>query len=442
MTAVGASGCDKVVQATVLAETEASLEQGRLRFAEGKTVPEQVDAPERYAADVRIDLEAAPMTEAGEAQNEEAKSAGRTIRLTADAPIEVPDVNEIHLKRSRLAQPDSNKTEEWLGVLCAGGETEEAVEDGVLQGSTVVGGIPYTYVTVTPGQQSEFAENKGMAEVFLQWQVDWSKCQRVSGGYLNTETGEVIPVLKKTEEECRKEAEELLEGMGLDGYALAGSTEEEAVFEWPQSKEDEVRAVTLSYEKLADGVLIAASTAAEYPLYEEEKIENGEQADLWGPESVFFHYEGDRLENLFICTAAEVSDYSDENVFLLPFEEIRKIFEDTVGWKMAGKAQYEEVQEGFGPVVAFCTQYPQTAFDNAKIRIHKVTLKYMRIRDEAALGKEEGLLIPVWDFYGTWEAENYLEDGRLVVEKMEREDISLLTIDARDGTILQRTVGS
>lgn len=162
------------------------------------------------------------------------------------------------------------------------------------------------------------------------------------------------------------------------------------------------------------------------------------------PEFLQLGYTEGRLVDFSYIEPVEISDYSDEALFLLPFEEIRQIFENTIGEKMVGAGNdTDKVTENQDGIVTVWKQYPDTVFDNVAVNIHKVRLGYMRVRDEEALtaGTKEGLLIPVWDFFGTWTASGTQENGKTVGEKMESEDISLLTIDARDGTVLQRMVG-
>lgn len=58
----------------------------------------------------------------------------------------------------------------------------------------------------------------------------------------------------------------------------------------------------------------------------------------------------------------------------------------------------------------------------------------------------EAILIPVWDFYGTWTSEepeyeygNGAGDGPVIGNViMDDAGVPLLTIDARDGSVIQR----
>ena len=71
--------------------------------------------------------------------------------------------------------------------------------------------------------------------------------------------------------------------------------------------------------------------------------------------------------------------------------------------------------------------------------LKKVQLGYMRIRTGDSL--TEGTLIPVWDFFGTWKAATTMKNGDSSESAADLEDVPLLTIDARDGTVIQRMWG-
>ena len=76
--------------------------------------------------------------------------------------------------------------------------------------------------------------------------------------------------------------------------------------------------------------------------------------------------------------------------------------------------------------------------DSVDMTVTKVKLGYMRQRDN--LSNKKGFLIPVWDFYGVWTAELTNESG-IASSSMEADDFPILTLDARDGTVIQRFLG-
>lgn len=445
MTAMGASGCDKVVQATVLAETDASQagETSR-KAAEGKNAAEQVEAPEIYTADVRFDQVITLQTEADQAEDAAADFVNQTIHITADAPIEVPEVDNIRLKKISTVQFDVEMMESWAKILSAGEDAVQKEEHGGVLGRVTVEDVPYVYHYYLPEASNGQGENAGIQFSAWDWRIEWEKVVRTQYGIQNDENGKEILFEEKTAEECRKEADRLLKSLGLYMYRVSEITEEDEMFGWQLGAEDTadlVQTVVLKYEKMSDGIPVSVSSDVEYPMYEEAMEEDAAQSDLWAPEYLVVTYAGGLLESLYYTAPTEISDYSDENLFLLPFEEIRQIFENTVGEKMTGAGPESiGVPKNLEGVMTVWMQYPNIIFDNVEVTVQKVKLSYMRIREQVQ-GKEEGILIPVWDFCGTWKAGSTFEDGREAGMMTENENISLLTIDARDGTVLQRMVG-
>ena len=102
-------------------------------------------------------------------------------------------------------------------------------------------------------------------------------------------------------------------------------------------------------------------------------------------------------------------------MFLLPFSEIQNIFEQMI----IKKEKDRFIEEG----------------SSLEINIDRVCLSYMRVREKNAT---EGTLIPVWDFFGT---ETYRGSGGedFYIRKGEYE--SILTINAMDGTVIDRMYG-
>ena len=134
----------------------------------------------------------------------------------------------------------------------------------------------------------------------------------------------------------------------------------------------------------------------------------------------------------------EVSDASDEAVFLLPFDEIKDIFEKTITMQI----MIEQENRLLAVDGISFTRYPSIDAQTVEMTITKVQLGYMRVREGNSNTEES--LIPVWDFYGTWNSQEpvgYADSGdEMVIDSvtMDRIGVPLLTIDAQDGSIVQR----
>ena len=70
------------------------------------------------------------------------------------------------------------------------------------------------------------------------------------------------------------------------------------------------------------------------------------------------------------------------------------------------------------------------------MRITDVRLSYMRVREKDNL--DEGKLIPVWDFFGS---RDIYQDGGTEPYTEDQANMSFLTVNAMDGTIIERNRG-
>ena len=119
----------------------------------------------------------------------------------------------------------------------------------------------------------------------------------------------------------------------------------------------------------------------------------------------------------------------NENVSLLPMDEIMDIF---VQQFTNTYAYFEEVDS---------TQRIHRSYD-----IYEIGLSNMIVPQQG--NSNNYLVLPVWDFYGT-ATFTYRDDyqGQLVLDENHQrvvygeENVSLITINAIDGTVVNRTLG-
>lgn len=139
-------------------------------------------------------------------------------------------------------------------------------------------------------------------------------------------------------------------------------------------------------------------------------------AKTWSYEKVRLFIDDTGVSYLLYNSPYEILETVSEEVNMLSFPEIQNIFE-----RMA-------------PVVNnFYDEYGR----ECEMNIHEVKLGLMRITERNS--KETGLIIPVWDFMGTY---TYQEDlsGQMDTT-MDDPYISILTINAIDGSIIDRALG-
>lgn len=133
----------------------------------------------------------------------------------------------------------------------------------------------------------------------------------------------------------------------------------------------------------------------------------GDQAENYGSipwtyERIDVLFDEQGLYNFIWYSPYQLMKQSEEYVILLPFSDIQDIFI---------RMMLEKYKD-----------YPQPGLNlGVDIAVQEVRLGYMRVRED---GRErKGTMIPVWDFFGT------------------RKDISFMTINAMDGTIIDRELG-
>ena len=111
-----------------------------------------------------------------------------------------------------------------------------------------------------------------------------------------------------------------------------------------------------------------------------------------------------------------IGDVQTENVKLMDFDSIIKIYEQMMEVSNADITKYES---------------------NRTFHIKKIVLGLGRIYDPAT-DNDSGLLVPVWDFIGGFDAVN---DDYTMKNNGEYSNQSYLTINAIDGTIIDRGLG-
>lgn len=134
-------------------------------------------------------------------------------------------------------------------------------------------------------------------------------------------------------------------------------------------------------------------------------------APSWPYERVMFIIDDTGIVEFLWESPYEVTEQVVENTKFMPFEDIEAIFSTMI---LVTHAQYG--QYGAGVKLTF--------------NIDRVQLGMMRIQDKYSPGT--GLIVPVWDFFGTMT----LGGQDLLTER-----ISHLTINAIDGSIIDRTQG-
>ena len=175
--------------------------------------------------------------------------------------------------------------------------------------------------------------------------------------------------------------------------------------------------ITYTYE---DGGSLAGEDGEKWLQAMENKEDYVPEVVYWPYEEMMLIYNNGGFRTFEWKNPYTIEDMSEEYVFLLPFSDISNIFEEMLLKKQADAFNNEG--------------------DTVDIQVDKVVLSYMRVRDKGSL---EGTLIPVWDFFGTKTFKNAAGEVDLIVDRVYDGAMpeSLMTINAMDGTIVDRSSG-
>ncbi len=160
-----------------------------------------------------------------------------------------------------------------------------------------------------------------------------------------------------------------------------------------------------------------------FPVTDEENVGGALQSmddtttETWCYERVEFTVNEEGLQKVTILDLYDVGEQQVENVEMLPFPEIAGIFEQMLRIK----------------------NVDMNYTTHMEYKINRVQLGYMRIYDPGT-DSRSGLLVPVWDFFGQEKGE-YDYEGEIGSNTVERPQNSFLTVNAADGTVIDRSLG-
>lgn len=220
-------------------------------------------------------------------------------------------------------------------------------------------------------------------------------------------------------EEAKKAADEKVQalgipemGVGCSDYALKRIN----VSENPDNVEMKVidAGYHFIYERKVDGTPIISTMR-----------EGGNALDMtedttkpWVYEKLELIVNGDGIQQVDMSSIYDIGNKIEETTSLLGFSKIMEIFNNMM----------PVVYEGAMPNLV-----------EDIYSIDRITLGYMRIYQPDA-GDQTGTLIPVWDFFGSQSAK-VAEDGKETQWNVNYTNQSYLTINAVDGTVIDRGFG-
>lgn len=210
-----------------------------------------------------------------------------------------------------------------------------------------------------------------------------------------------------SQEEARKQADALLEQLGLTDYqCYDGGLYSE--MPWIESPADDGTAgyrdiYSFLYMRSIDGVFV--NNAAGSKLVDEWRGEDYVKK-LWGNEAVVVGVNDSGVVLFRYLTPISIGETVVEKTNIKSFNEIKDTFEEMVVIENASEEEDGEVS----------------------VRVTDVKLVYTRISEKDSF--DTGLVVPVWDFEGT-----------IVNEYGDERTGNILSINAIDGSVINSTLG-
>lgn len=220
-----------------------------------------------------------------------------------------------------------------------------------------------------------------------------------------------------SKEEAVQQADAYLQNMGLTDFSAKEVNLALKTSATPSINE------TTSYKEAPAGYLVSYTRDLDgFPVTSEmnyggnlESMESTQET--WAYEKVEILVNQEGLQYVQILNLYQVGEKQVENVEMKPFSEIAKIFEQMIQIQNADMGEDRTVN----------------------LQIDRVTLGYMRVYDPGA-DSASGILVPVWDFFGTETGKTTIE-GETMDISVCQPDYSFLTINAADGTVINRSLG-
>ena len=254
-------------------------------------------------------------------------------------------------------------------------------------------------------------EQKGYADIGHEANY-YSEASKGNLGKLGLEAAEQMP-LAISPEDAKNKAAEALRALNISDMELYSCEEVwgGAFLHSGIVEQQERHAYRLEFVRsLGDTLLTYAENNINRSAVQIDERTGERLAPSWPYERVMFIIDDTGIVEFLWESPYEVTEQVVENTKLIPFEDIEAIFSTII---LVTHAQYG--QYGAGVKLTF--------------NIDQVRLGMMRIQDKNS--PETGLIVPVWDFFGTMT----LGGQDLLTER------SHLTINAIDGSIIDRTQG-
>lgn len=246
--------------------------------------------------------------------------------------------------------------------------------------------------------------------------LGWSEYRGLKASVENVpDVEEISQEIGITLEEAQKIADEKVEALQLDNMEMT-SWEYGILWEGEQGYTPEGQqdvGYMLHYTRKLQGIPITYTKEWGGELESMDSV-----MENWGYERLDFIITEEGIDTVEFCNQYDVGEIRTENLSLMSFEKIMGIYEKMMMIQNADVINYESAR----------TYY-----------IDRIAFGYSRIY-EPSTDSRSGLLVPVWDFFGSFEFRR-VEQGQEYDSVNAAEYQSYLTINAIDGSIIDRGLG-
>ena len=229
-------------------------------------------------------------------------------------------------------------------------------------------------------------------------------------------TAPSISGLKLTPLEAQQTAEQFLKAVGIEGYQVSDVfLMDNGVLEGGTTISGDLNYIYKVYfQRVINGISVTSPTYM-------TSVGGADTGNEWEYERFFMQINDQGIFHIYWSTPLNIGETVVDSSNLLPFDEISEIFENMM------RIKYEPLLKTAG------------SYQSLHYNITRVTLTYQRISEMNSI--TTGLLVPVWNFYGTAtgnaKEQNEVQWGEAVDDFVE----PFLSINAIDGSVIDIKLG-
>lgn len=237
--------------------------------------------------------------------------------------------------------------------------------------------------------------------------------------YITSDELAQIPKVTISEDDAKAKAQALIAALGVDNMACYSA---DIMYGGSSDRTpDQMKYINprksvwfLRYERSVSGV------TATYTPWDCIKVEDEAQTEPWPYESMTFAIDDSGIIGFEWMSPYLIADTVTKNSKLISFKDVTEVF---------------------GTMSLAVNAWDGLAAGNPNLKSVEITVDHIkfglsRITEENK--RDSGLLVPVWDFFGTM---TYVNETDGKTKRYDDSGIPVLTVNAIDGSIISRSLG-